>query len=60
MKRQLRGGIETIVGVVILVGLVIVGIVTAVIPIIDNGEDLSTTATGAMGKLQGLIQSDEE
>ena len=59
MDKKLRGGIDSIVALVILVGLVIVGIVVAVIPIINQGENLSETATGAMSDLQGVIVNEE-
>lgn len=55
MKKQLKGGIDSIIGLVILVGLVITGIVVAVIPIINQGEALGETATGAMSKLEGVF-----
>ena len=55
MKEKLKGGIDSIVGLVILVGLVIAGIIVAIVPLIDQGEDLASTATGGMGGLQSII-----
>lgn len=55
MKEKLKGGIDSIVGLVILVGLVIAGIIVAIVPLIDQGEDLASTATSGMSGLQSII-----
>lgn len=50
MKKYLNGGIETIVAIVIVVGLVLLGIIVAVLPILTETENLSDTAqTGISG-----------
>lgn len=45
-KNLKRGGIETIIGVVILVGIVVILLVTVVIPMVTDTTEMGT-ATGA-------------
>ena len=55
MKKKLKGGIETIIAIVILVGLVIALICAAVIPTMEAGEDLAGTAVNKLNTLGTTI-----
>ena len=49
MKKQLNGGMETIIAAVIIVGIVAALIISTVIPMSDQGEATIDAAT------QGLV-----
>ena len=56
MKNKLKGGIETILAVVILTGIVIALIIAAVLPTVEGGNDLAKTATNQLSDLDIKIQ----
>jgi len=58
MGQKLKGGVETIIAIVIVVGLVILGIVLAIIPIMNETNDLSDTAQGGISGLGSAMGYD--
>lgn len=58
MKKKLKGGIETIIAIVIIVGIVIALICVSVLPISKSSQQLTGTATSSLGKLQQTITTD--
>ena len=59
MRKKLKGGIETIIAVVILVGIVIALIISAVLPTVLEGQNLSEGAVNRLSELDGVIRPDD-
>lgn len=59
MEAKQKGGIETIVGTVILVGIVIALIIATVLPAAKETKELGETGTGKIGDLRGAISGEE-
>ena len=58
MLKKQKGGIETIIAIIILTGLVVALIWSAVKPTVEGGNDLAKTATGKLSSLDEKIQSE--
>lgn len=56
MKSKLKGGIESIIATVIIAGIVVALICVTVIPIANQGEELTGTATEALVGLGNTIK----
>ena len=56
MENKLKGGIETILAVVILTGIVVALIIAAVLPTVQGGNDLASSATDRLSALDEKIQ----
>ena len=56
MKKQLKGGIESVIATVIIVGIVVALIAVSDLPMANQGEELTSTATGALVGLQSTIK----
>lgn len=56
MKNKLKGGIETIIAVIILTGIVVALILVGVLPTVEGGNDLAKSATGRLSSLNEKIQ----
>ena len=59
MIKKQKGGIETIIAVIILTGLVIALIIAAVLPTVTGGNNLARSATGRLGDLDQKISGAE-
>jgi len=55
VKRYLKGGMETIIAIVIVVGVVVALILGTVIPMAGQGEQLIGTTTGKLAEQQKTI-----
>lgn len=55
MKKKLKGGLETIIAVVIVVGIVAALLFTTVIPMSQQGDSLISTTTGKLADQQITI-----
>lgn len=60
LVNKQKGGIETIIAVIILTGLVVALIIAAVLPTVEGGNDLAKTATGKMADLDITISGAEQ
>lgn len=56
--KKMNGGIETIVGTVILVGIVIALIIATILPAAKETEALGDAGTGRIDGLTGIIDPD--
>ena len=56
MRKKQKGGIETIIAVIVLTGIVVALIIAAVLPTVQGGNDLSKSATGRLSALDEKIQ----
>jgi len=55
MKGKLKGGLETIIAIVIIVGIVAALLLTTVIPMAQEGDKLIGTTTNALVSQQTTI-----
>lgn len=55
MNKRLKGGLETIIAIVIVVGLVAALLLTTVIPMAQEGDQLIGTTTNALVDQQVTI-----
>ena len=60
MREKQKGGIETIIAVIILTGIVVALIWGSVKPTVEGGQDLAKTATGRMSELDEQISGVEQ
>ncbi len=56
MKNKLKGGIETIIAVVVLVGLVIALIIGAILPVAEEGVELGSAGTNKLSGLTDVVE----
>ena len=59
MKKKLKGGIETILAVIILTGIVVALILVSVKPTADGASALTQKVTGKMSGLSTTIEANE-
>ncbi|MBP3284813.1 MAG: hypothetical protein J6M02_04880 [Clostridia bacterium] len=52
MKKKLKGGIETIIALIIIVGLVLALIISVVVPMAGSTKDLGDEGTAGLKQLQ--------
>lgn len=55
MKKYFKGGIETIIAAVILVGVIVAILLTVVKPMSEDGDKLLNTTTESLAKQNVLI-----
>ncbi len=55
MRKKIRGGMETIIATVIIVGIVVALILSTVIPISNEGDELIGATTNQLVKQQQTI-----
>lgn len=60
MKSKLKGGIESIVGLIVIVGIVIALIIAAVLPAADQAADLGQQGTNKLDSLGEAISGNED
>lgn len=60
MKKKLKGGIETIVAIIIVTGIVVALIFGVVLPTATEGEELMGAATSELTGLQTTIGPEGE
>ena len=58
MIKKQKGGIETIIAVIILTGIVVALICAAVLPTVRGGNDLAQSAANRLGQLDAKISGD--
>ena len=56
MRKKQKGGIETVIAVIILTGLVVALIYAAVKPTVEGGNDLAKHAVGRLDELDIKVQ----
>jgi len=59
MRNKLRGGVETIIATIILVGIVIALIIATVLPAANETKQLGESGTTKIGDLRGTITGEE-
>lgn len=52
MRKMLKGGIETIIALIIIVGLVLALIIAVVVPMAGGTAELGSTGTAGLKELQ--------
>lgn len=55
MKKNNKGGVATIVAVILMVGIVLALILSTVIPMANKGRDTGATGVGMLSDLQGKM-----
>lgn len=55
MKKKLKGGIESIIALIIIVGIVVALIIAAVLPIAREGRELGQAGTDKLGTLTDKV-----
>ena len=55
MSKKLKGGLETVIAIVIVVGLVVALILTSVVPMTQQGDALIGETTNALVEQQVTI-----
>ena len=56
VSKKAKGGIESILGVVILVGLVVVLILTIVVPMMESISEQGETTKGQLGQVTDALE----
>ena len=55
MKKKLKGGIESVIAVIIIAGIVVALLVAAVVPMAKDGDELLQDTTSALVEQQKTI-----
>jgi len=50
MKKLLKGGMETIIATIIILGIIVALVLTVVVPMATEGEGLLDDATGSLAE----------